>query len=364
MIKSNLYKSLCFFINLIVFYLVFLKFSYGYDLYDVERPKRKYLNQNYQYNIDVDENIGKILSIENIGKVFVKKRNEILDEKDKTEEELYADKGEADLEKQKFKEKVNKKDEVVESQIEKKEDKKTWLDDWIPKIETKPFEMIGMYTIFKLMMAYPFDSKISANEITQLSDVKTDLNLFTGTAKFYIMPSIFISVGNDKFKYWRYEVELGYIPILASNTGETVATKDVPNYTFYPEKKDLSFHLMTISFNNFLQYAFFDKRLVGYVGIGIGAGYAWTMGNTLSSDFVLPYFSGMLGVSFMVGKKSKLNIGYTVSYTNVSLPNNFSFNRTNAYGVNANNKAIQGGHLKFSNFLINGLSIEYQFYTA
>ena len=121
---------------------------------------------------------------------------------------------------------------------------------------------------------------------------------------------------------------------------------------------------MTLSLNNFLQHDFFNKKLVGFVGLGIGVGYAWSMGTTLSSDFVMPVVTGHLGISFMVGKKSKMNIAYTMMYSQMKLPNKYSFDRYNQYGADGSNRAIQSGTLKFNQILINGISIEYLFYTA
>ena len=51
-------------------------------------------------------------------------------------------------------------------------------------------------------------------------------------------------------------------------------------------------------------------------------------------------------------------------YSQMKLPNKYSFNRYNQYGADGSNRAIQSGTLKFNQILINGISIEYQFYTA
>lgn len=348
----------------VLFLVVFsCKYSIGAEFYDVDRPTRQKINQNYNFDIDIIENTDRNLDISKIDKVYIERQNALLADKLENDDKKKADVQEKDTKRKKFAQKGDDVSKNPETEISKKENKTSWLKDWLPKIDTKPFEMLGAYTSLTLMFVYPINATISASETSRLSDRTTTLNLFKGTAKYYVMPSFFMAVGNDRFKYWRYEVELGYLPILASNTGD-VESVDAVGYTFELDKKDLSFHLLTIACNNYLQYAFFNQRLVAFVGVGIGAAYAWTMGNTLSSDFVLPFFSGKLGISFMVGEKSKVNIAYTIMYSQVKLPNNFSFNRKNPYGIDASNKAIQSGSLDFGHFLINGLSLEYQFYTG
>lgn len=332
------------------------------EFYKIQAPIRKSLNQNYQYDIDVDEeNVKKDLDLEKVRNVYVEKENNINKEEKKVEQELKEDKKEekAKSKRQKFKEDKGESD----TQISKKEQKKTWLDSWFPDTGQKPFEMVGAYTSIKLLIADTMNTNVSAKETTALHDTSTTKDLFSGTAKFRMMPAIMVAVGNDRFKYFRWEFELGYIPLLLKSASLKVSD-DYAGYTFYMSKKDLSIHLMTLCYNNYLQYAFFDKKLVGFLGIGIGVGYGFSMGNTLSSDFAMPIVKAQLGVSFLVGRKSKVNIAYTMMYTKMDMPNKYSFDRTDQAGRDWSNRAIQKGSLKFQTIITNAISLEYQFYTA
>ena len=367
-IKIHFPKVLAIFLILFLFSSITAK---SVEFYEVERPYRKSLDGEYQYNIDAKENTNEYIDLDNVQKVYIKHKNDlyakerntkIQNEKDK-EEERRNDRKKID---QIYEESTEKKgkSENTETTIEKKKTHKSWIEEWLPKSDTKPMELLGEYLNFKVWLTWPMSTNISAKETSGYTDNYHTTQLFTGKAKYYLLPAIFISAGNDRFKWWRWEIELGYIPLLAKNTGNLVTSSETSGYTFKINNKDLSVHLLTLSLNNFLQHDFFNKKLVGFVGLGIGIGYAWSMGTTLSSDFVMPIITGHLGISFMVGKKSKMNIAYTMMYSQMRLPNKYSFNRYNQYGADGSNRAIQSGTLKFSQILINGISIEYLFYTA
>ena len=364
---------------IMVLYGIFAtRLALGHEYYEIASPVKKAVSQQYYYNIDEDEDVDKTLDLTKIQKAYQRNDHEIYLNKKNTISQLLADNEVQESEKKKFEEKKtadkeNKdlkndvKDAGIDTQLaekQQKQQKKSWIEDWLPDSDVKPFEVVGAYTSFKVWLSYPMATSISAKETRRISDNTTTTNLFTGTAKFSIMPSFFMAYGNDRFKFWRWEVELGYLPILASNNGEPQATSETTGYTFYPTKKDLSFHLLTLSLNNFVQHDFFHNKLVGFVGIGIGVGYAWSMSSRMSSDFVMPIITGHLGMSFMVGKKSKVNLGYTLMYSKFYMPNKYSFDRRNANGLDGSNRAIQSGSVSFEQFLIHSLSIEYQFYTG
>ena len=351
------------YLAIIFFFTIFThKDAFCVEFYEIEKPYRKHLNQQYNYDVDGGNQTNQILDMERITDVYTNKYYNLYADEKKTNEKLEKDKEEESMSKrQKFKQQSNEK---VETQITQKTTKKSWVEEWLPNTSVLPMTMVGAYTTFKLWLTIPSPTSISAKETAGSSDNYTTTQLFTGKAKYNIMPSMFIAIGNDKFKCWRWEIELGYLPILARNTGELTSDDAISEYTFYLQRKDLSMHLLTLSVNNFLQHEFFNKHLVGFIGLGIGVRYAWSMGSTLSSDFVLPVVTGHLGISFMLGKKSKINIAYTLMYSRISLPNKYSFDRINGYGVDGSNRAIQSGTLKFEQMLINGFSFEYLFYTA
>ena len=340
--------------------------AYGVEFYEAEAPRRQTLNENYVYNIDVDESVDQGLDLSQIKQVYRAQQGDLYLAEQKNKEELTKVQQERDSKRQKFIQKNESGTEViktVDTKISKKEVKKTWIDDWLPENNIKPMDLVGAYIAFKFRPIIISPTTISAKETTGYTDNYHTTQLFSGTAKYHISPSFLISVGNDRFKWWRWELELGYTMMLARNTGNLETDSAIAGYTFFLDKKDLSAHLLTFVFNGFLQRAFYDQRLVGFVGLGLGVGHAWSMGSTLSSDFVFPIVTGQLGVSFMV-KKAKVNIAYALTYTRIALPNKYSFDRVNSFGVDGSNKAIQSGSLKFSAFLLNSLSIEYMFYTA
>ena len=361
-----------------VFLLCLTNTAKGYEFYELDSPIKKQMQQQYDYDIDNEESVDQVLDLNKVKQIYTQNDKKIYINKKNTIAQLLADNEVKESDRKKFEEDKTAKKEnteqaqqnqnnietkITEKQLQKPT--KSWIEDWLPDISTKPFEVVGAYTTFKLWLSYPMATSISAKETRRISDNTTTTNLFTGTAKFHIMPSFFVACGNDRFKWWRWEVELGYLPILASNNGDPQATSETTGYTFYPTKKDLSFHLLTLSLNNFVQHDFFNKKLVGFVGLGIGVGYAWSMSSRMSSDFVMPIITGHLGISFMVGKKSKINLAYTLMYSKMSMPNKYSFDRVNAYGADGSNKSIlSGSSLKFDSLLINSLSIEYQFYTG
>ena len=359
---------LCFYAATFSLYILLIHKPLAAEFYEIETPYRRTLNSNYQYSIDVDEEIAnKEIDYNKIDKVFLDKNKQLYAEEHDAQKATETEKNEQTNSKRQQFLQNNSTSTATDTKIaQKQEAKKSWIQDWFPKTSVKPFELVGAYINFKLWLAWTTSSSITASETTSIYDTSTTKDLFTGKANFNISPAFSVAVGNDRFKWWRWEIELGYNPTFGSGISNLASSNEMSAYSFEISKKDISFHLLQLSINNYLQYAFFDKTLVGYVGLGLGVGYAWSMSTLLSSDFVMPMVKGSVGFSFMITDKAKLNISYNLIYTNISIPSNYAFKRVrNSNGSTAgSNYAIQGGSLKFKNIIINAITLEYQFYTA
>ena len=266
--------------------------------------------------------------------------------------------------------KASKRDEYVKSEKadksdkkdEKKDEKKTsWIDDWLIEKSVKPMDYTGAYATAKLMLLIPNTVNISANETRNLYTAKSKVNLFTGQVKYGFMPGLFLAAGNDKFKWFRWETELGYISLRATKTDKikTDVTNN-PGSEFTLSKKDASAHVLTLGFNAFLQHDFADRSFVGFIGLGLGVGYAWSWGKKLDSSFVLPTVSIMAGISLMLTKNSKLNISYRLMYMSFDLNSKYPFE--DKTGRLTKTRPITGGRMNFKNVFINAITLEYQFY--
>ena len=255
-----------------------------------------------------------------------------------------------------------KEEKKVEKKEEKKEEKKkSWLDDWVIENSVKPLDYTGAYASLKLMLLSPGTTNISANETRNLYTSKSKVDLFTGKVKYGIMPGLFLAAGNDKFKWFRWETELGYLGLRATKTDKIKTdTKSNPGSSFTLSKKDASAHVLTLGFNAYLQHDFADRSFVGFIGLGLGVGYAWSWGKKLDSSFVLPTVSLMAGISFMLTKNSKLNIAYRLTFMSFDLNSKYPFE--DKTGRLAKTRPITGGGLTFKNVFINAFSVEYQFY--
>lgn len=357
--KNNYFYSKIFIFTILSLFIEFWHANCveGVEFYDIEDPHRKLLGNKYRYDADVDDFEGKSPSIMDLKYSYIKKNNNLYNEQENVGRKLTlyaAEEGQASK-RQRFKQQQKQSDSNNDNsdiKIEERKVSKSWIDDWLPDVSTKPMEMVGEYTAFRFWLASPMYTNVNARETT----ANGTMDLFSGKAKYHIMPAFSVAFGNDRFKFWRYELELGYIPLLSSGIRNFSPSKDAAGLDLSVTKKDLSLHLMTLSFNNFIQHEFFDKKLVGFAGLGLGVGHAWSMDSKLSSDFVMPIVTGHLGISFMIGNKSKINISYTMLYSQMSIGNKYSFAK--------DGHAIKGGSLKFSRLLINGFSVEYLFYTA
>ena len=118
---------------------------------------------------------------------------------------------------------------------------------------------------------------------------------------------------------------------------------------------------MNLNFNNYIQFAFFDKSIVAFLGVGLGIGYAWSFDkDRLSSNFVLPVINAYLGVTFMISKTRKMNISYRLSYIDFSINNKYAWPDGNK--VLFDGRPIIGGKTHFKDLFISAISIEYMFY--
>ena len=188
--------------------------------------------------------------------------------------------------------------------------------------------------------------------------IQSKKQLFTGNADIGFMPAFYISVGNDRWKWFRWEFEVGYIPFRATKLKYQSA---INNTTFLLNNKQLSLHIFTGGVNAYLQMQFFDNKIVGFIGCGLALGYAWSWDRNLSGDFLLPVVKGMLGFSMLVRDKAKLTISYNLSYMTADIPSKYKFARSKD-GVVQEPGAIYNGSLKFGDIIIQGIQFEYQFY--
>lgn len=264
--------------------------------------------------------------------------------------------------KSKREEKIEKTDTKDEKNGDKKEEKKkSWIDDWLVENSVKPLDYTGAYATAKLMLLIPNTVNISANETRNLYTAKSKVDLFSGQVKYGFMPGLFLAAGNDKFKWFRWETELGYMGLRATKTDKIKTDEKAnPGSSFTLSKKDASAHVLTLGFNAFLQHDFADRSFVGFIGLGLGVGYAWSWGKKLDSSFVLPTVSMMAGISLMLTKNSKLNISYRLMYMSFDLNSKYPFE--DKTGRLAKTRPITGGGLNFKNVFINAITLEYQFY--
>lgn len=337
------------------------------DFYKVEQPYRESLKQYYT-DIEPETNNKDNLDLENVKKIHNSTLEELkqqelnmelvrlLQERQKT---FYAEEQKQSKREQFLQNNENVKDgdKGVKTQ------KKSWLDNWLVNKDVKPFDYVGIYSTFKLLLLWPLSIKFSADETRSYGSATKEAHLFDGKANYGIMPGFYLSAGSDRFKYWKWEVELGYLPIRANKIQDLVIDNTANPYSaFSVSNKELSVHILNINFNNYAQYAFFDKSVVGFVGVGIGLGYAWSWDKKISSNFILPVITGQIGITFMVAKTRKMSISYRLSYMNFKINNKYPFIDEKNYLKS--NRSIIGGGISFKDLMVQGITIEYQFYTS
>ena len=339
----------------IILFIFLYKTSYGFEFYEIDSPYEKQMKKQYRRSVSKKNDDSKInlKNIENTRKTSInalyaeqletEKQNEIEEKMIKTSK------------RQNFIKNYGTETGNDDTRVQKKMDAKSFLDKWIIVKDKNPMDVSGPYTSFKLMFTYPVYSSVNVRESVNTSSGIITTDIFSANAHYHIMPSFFVSVGNDQFKFWRWELEFGYIPILASRIGNFYQYDG--SKTLNVSKKDLSVHLAMIALNNYYQHAFFDGKIVGFIGLGIGVGGGWSMGSTIGSDFVMPIVKGSVGFSMLVGKTAKLNIAYVMLYSTMKLPSKYTFIDSGG----GSSPAIRGGTIDFGRLIINGISIEYQF---
>ncbi len=329
------------------------KISYGFEFYEVDSPYKKKMSKKYTDSSKKNDDYK--VSLDDVNRTHEKNLNELYAEQLDIEKQDEIEKMERASKRRRL---INNTVSVDDNtQMPKRTDAKSFLDKWIVIKDKKPMDVIGPYTSLKLMLMYPMQSSVRVEETTNTASGLVTKGIFSANAEFHIMPSFFIAVGSDQFKVWRWEFELGYLPILAGKIKDFQQYDQTKNLNV--SKKDLSVHLMTLGVNNYYQRAFFDDKLVGFIGLGIGIGYGWSMGSTIGSDFVMPIVKGSIGFSMLVNKTAKLNIAYTLLYSMMKLPSKYTFIDSGG----GSSPAIRSGTLDFGKLIINGISIEYQFCT-
>ena len=368
-IKNNVYLKFCVVFLYCLSFIFFLSFktnnavSVESNYYEVENPYRSNLQENYVFDYN-DEQQQK-LDLARVHRDYKKRRKEILLAEAKSNDE-------ADIKKKEEEQKGDRKKPDENKDIpditkektkldEREKEEKSWIDDWIIKKDKKPHDVVGMYNSIKLALIIPNDTKFSATEITRLGDNTTTHNLFSGKSQNGFMPALYIAVGNDKWKWFKWEVELGYIPFRASGFNYTKGDNIADNTTFKLSKKHFSAHILSLGLNGFLQLSFLDGKVVSFIGLGVAMGYAWSWHRDLSGDFVLPVVKGALGFTILVRDKGKLNISYNISYMSLRLGSKYQFTRV-INGVEQQKQAIYNGELKIKDAILNAIQFEYQFY--
>ena len=345
-------------------FFTFIAFC-GTNYYEVESPYKMALQKNY--DMEEEEHNAEKLDLSKVHRQYLQRRDNLLvseaketDTKDiqKKEKEEKGDRkqieGNKDLP-------DDTKQNTALKQAEEKAKEKSWIDDWVVKTDKVPHDIVGAYTSLKLALTIPLNIKsFSATETTRLGDIQRKTNLFSGSSDIGFMPAFYISVGNDRWKWFRWEFEVGYIPFRATKLKYQSST-EMQNYTFYITKQQLSLHIFTGGVNAYLQMQFFDNKIVGFIGCGVALGYAWSWDRNLSGDFLLPVVKGMLGFSMLVRDKAKLTISYNLSYMTADIPSKYKFARSKD-GVVQEPGAIYNGSLKFGDIIIQGIQFEYQFY--
>ena len=337
----------------------------GTNYYEVENPYKMALQKNY--DMEEEEHNAEKLDLSKVHQQYLKRRDSLLvaeaketDTKDikKKEKEQKGDRKQIEGNKD-LPDDTKQNTDLKKAEKEAKE--KSWIDDWVVKTDKVPHDIVGAYTSLKLGLTIPFDVKsFSATETTRLGDVQRKKNLFSGSAEVGFMPAFYIATGNDRWKWFRWEFEVGYIPFRATKLKYQSST-EMQNYTFHITKQQLSLHIFTGGVNAYLQMQFFDNKIVGFIGCGLALGYAWSWDRNLSGDFLLPVVKGMLGFSMLVRDKAKLTISYNLSYMSADIPSKYQFARSINGGVQ-NQGAIYNGSLKFGDIIIQGIQFEYQFY--
>jgi hypothetical protein len=255
-------------------------------------------------------------------------------------------------------EKDKKADSTIQDSKKDKErqDTNSLFNRKTPKVTAK----LGTYSSVRLYYDTPTNINFSASEKRNLGSSTNSVKLFDGKASFHGMPSFSIAIGNDKLSYYRWEVELGYIPLKHKSVSHETNQTDNKGSNFDFSPSNLDVHIVNLSTNHFLQKSIFDEQYMIFAGAGVGIGYAFPSSKYLSSDLLLPTAQFFTGVTFSFTDKSKLSVFYRLFYADLTLYNKTPYKDLN--GKLQPFRPIESGYLDFSSLIIQGIGIEYLFY--
>ena len=361
------------------------------DYYLVEQPYRGSLKQYYTDKVPTDDDGDKI-ELSNIDEVYMNKLiaidneernyqtsqalrqhqtfNENSEINNQHRKHFYAsaDKDEAvggtsSKREQFLAQQKSEADGKTDNKDTKTGEKKSFLDYWLIEKDVNAFEYVGAFATIKLGFVWPLNTKLTADETRVAGTYQNKVHLFDAVGVYGLMPAVFLSAGNDRYKYWKWEFEIGYTPIRGRSVKDMITDTDGSRYAdFSLSKKEISVHMLTLNFNNFGQYPILNKKVVLFAGIGLGIGYAWSWDYKMRGNFILPTINAQLGFSMMITKNKQVNFAYRLSYATFKLQNKYPFH-DNA-GMYSSSRSIIGGGLHFKDMMVQTFTIEYQFYTS
>ena len=374
-----------------IYYSFVIKTAKCSDYYLVEQPYRESLKQYYTDRIP-ENNDKDDIKLSHIDEVYMNKLIAIDNEEQnyKTSQALkkhriFNENNQANSKQKKHFYASADKEEVVSGSSSKREqflaqqkgetnektdnkdtrsgEKKSFLDYWLIEKDVNAFDYVGAFATIKLGFIWPLNTDLTADETRVAGTNQNNVHLFDAVGVYGLMPAVFLSAGNDRYKYWKWEFEIGYTPIRGRSIKNMKTDIDSSKYAdFSLSEKEISVHMLTLNFNNFGQYPILNKKVVLFAGIGLGIGYAWSWDYKMRGNFILPTINAQLGFSMMITKNKQVNFAYRLSYATFKLQNKYPFH-DNA-GMYSSNRSIIGGGLHFKDMMVQTFTIEYQFYTS
>lgn len=258
---------------------------------------------------------------------------------------------------------------ITSAEVEKKEKSqvsiildtvKDFMKDVDTKIKDAPpvADLNGYYMALKFYGSYLDNINFSVYEQPYGSTRQTLVN---GSVSYSMAPSPSFAIGQEGKKYYRYEVELNYLPLFVTSF-DSINSSYAKNSSFDISSNTLSADILNLSLNGFLKFnAPFTSRIMCFVGGGIGFGYGIPRDDRyLSGDIIFPSFQGIFGVNTAVTSKIKVGIYFKISYMNMSLHNKSAFNDTTLRLVD--HRPIKDGYVEYKDLLTQSLGLELSFY--
>lgn len=319
------------------------------ELYSVNSSKKKQLNKLNQSN-GIDSH--KILNDYSINKLD-EKLNRIAPVTNLQNEQKPAES-----------EQKNKDKPKTDGIEPKKDDKKPEMATPPKPSLPTPNTIAGMYGSVRVYYDMPMQADFSASEKRLYTVPAKEVDLFTGKATFKSIPSFSIAVGNEMKQFYRWEMELGYIPIVGDSISNLATSPTLGESSSFDVTASMfSMHFMNVSTNHFIKFPILDNEYEIFIGGGIGIGYAFPMSSEpLASNFILPTAQLMSGIEFTFGDRSKIAIFYRLFYADFKLHNKVPFYDKN--NIAPDLRPIDYGSLHIQDLFINGIGIEYKFYTG